>query len=311
MKLFFLLLFCVIGRQLCIGQELQFSMPLKGVPGKDFFIDGYPDHDSTDGIRDIFCGNKTYNGHKGTDMSLSGYKSMDTGVCIFAAASGRIFEVNDGMYDRSKHWIGGGLGNHVAIVHKDGICTYYGHMMKNSLMVKMGDSVLEGQPIGKVGSSGYSKCPHLHFEVRNKNRQVIDPFLGTCSTRNTSYWKEQPPYDTSTFVIDDGFVPYRPGVDTLQEGYLVTDTFAVKTDTTVYFWARVHELHKGDILRVEWYMPNHALYHSCSYECKWDGPYTWPFIKMPRDRGKWTVKFFVNNRFLASRNFYVVKRRSE
>ena len=121
------LLICLRLTQLCAGQEVKFSMPLSGIAGKDFFIDYYVDHDSAGSIQDAFCGTKTYDGHKGTDFLLRGYKSMDSGVYVYAAADGRVFEVKDGAYDRNKHWKSGGFGNHVAIIHQDKICTYYGH----------------------------------------------------------------------------------------------------------------------------------------------------------------------------------------
>jgi len=56
-------------------------MPLKGAQGRDFFIDNYVDHDSTAGIKDAFCGTKTYDGNKGADMILRSFKTM-TAVCM-------------------------------------------------------------------------------------------------------------------------------------------------------------------------------------------------------------------------------------
>ena len=56
----------------------------------------------------------------------------------------------------------------IIIRNHDGTYAYYGHLQKNSMTVKNGDSVLSGQKIANVGSSGYSSGEHLHFEIRNK-----------------------------------------------------------------------------------------------------------------------------------------------
>jgi murein DD-endopeptidase MepM/ murein hydrolase activator NlpD len=56
-------------------------------------------------------------------------------------------------------------GNYVIIRHDDSTSAAYWHMEYNSLMVKSGDTVVAGQPIGKVGTTGFSSGPHLHFEV--------------------------------------------------------------------------------------------------------------------------------------------------
>ncbi len=73
---------------------------------------------------------------------------------------------------------GGGYGNYVIIQHSDGNFTLYGHMHANSIKVKSGDTVDKGQVIGKMGSSGDSSGPHLHFEMRlgeNSRSSRVDP----------------------------------------------------------------------------------------------------------------------------------------
>ena len=59
-----------------------------------------------------------------------------------------------------------GYGNYVIIEHNDGSSTLYGHMYENSITVRNGDIVKQGQVIGKSGSSGRSTGGHLHFEIR-------------------------------------------------------------------------------------------------------------------------------------------------
>lgn len=70
-------------------------------------------------------------------------------------------------------------GNVVAVDHGKGIVTIYAHNEKN--MVKAGDQVKRGDVIGRVGSTGRSTGPHLHFEVR-KNGTKVNPmeFMGVA-----------------------------------------------------------------------------------------------------------------------------------
>ena len=58
----------------------------------------------------------------------------------------------------------GGYGNMVEVNHGNGLSTRYGHMSK--IEVKVGQHVAIGQTIGRIGSTGRSTGPHLHYETR-------------------------------------------------------------------------------------------------------------------------------------------------
>lgn len=66
-------------------------------------------------------------------------------------------------------------GNFVKIKHEDGTSTIYAHLYKNTITVKEGDTVVQGQIIGYMGSSGNSTNTHLHFEIRDANDTNLDP----------------------------------------------------------------------------------------------------------------------------------------
>ncbi|MEW6446947.1 MAG: peptidoglycan DD-metalloendopeptidase family protein [Bacillota bacterium] len=85
--------------------------------------------------------------HTGLDIG-SAY-----GVAVGAAGSGTV--IRAGWY--------GGYGRTVDIDHGDGVVTRYAHL--SGINVGIGEAVGRGQIIGRVGSSGHSYGPHLHFEV--------------------------------------------------------------------------------------------------------------------------------------------------
>ncbi|MDR1062306.1 MAG: peptidoglycan DD-metalloendopeptidase family protein [Clostridiales bacterium] len=99
---------------------------------------------------------KTVKKHTGIDIPAP------TGTSIAAAKGGTV--IISGVQ--------GGYGNTVVISHGDGLTTLYGHCSK--LLVKSGQTVQQGAVIAKVGSTGVSTGPHLHFEVR-KNGSPVQP----------------------------------------------------------------------------------------------------------------------------------------
>ena len=65
-----------------------------------------------------------------------------------------------------------GYGNLVVLFHREGLETAYGHL--NSMAVRAGNSIQQGQVIGGVGCTGNATGPHLHYEVR-AHGEAVDP----------------------------------------------------------------------------------------------------------------------------------------
>lgn len=97
-------------------------------------------------------------------------KSNHTGIDIRAAMNTNIYATASGEVVKAG-W-NTAYGNMIIIDHGNGITSLYGHA--NKLLVKVGDTVKQGDIIMKAGSTGYSTGPHLHFEVR-KNGTPQDP----------------------------------------------------------------------------------------------------------------------------------------
>lgn len=95
---------------------------------------------------------------------------MHTGIDIPAQAGTDILAANDGKVIVASWQTG--YGNTVIIDHGGGIATLYGHCSK--ILVKEGQTVKRGEVIAKVGSTGWSTGPHLHFEVI-KDGKTVDP----------------------------------------------------------------------------------------------------------------------------------------
>ncbi|MEI6386547.1 MAG: M23 family metallopeptidase, partial [Spirochaetota bacterium] len=96
--------------------------------------------------------------HPGIDLAAP------TGTPVYAAREGRI--VYSG-FDAQ-------LGEHLIVEHEGGWSTVYGHLSQR--MVSLNEVVDSGMLIGRVGSTGQSTGPHLHFEVRNGG-EAHDPGL--------------------------------------------------------------------------------------------------------------------------------------
>ena len=92
------------------------------------------------------------------------------GIDIGADESVYIYASDGGYVDYSNE--SPSYGNMVRIIHKNGMSTYYAHMVER--LVEVGENVYPGQIIGKVGMTGVATAPHLHFEIR-EGMIPVDP----------------------------------------------------------------------------------------------------------------------------------------
>jgi murein DD-endopeptidase MepM/ murein hydrolase activator NlpD len=118
-------------------------------------VDGEIDTSSSFGVRtDPFTGSPAM--HTGIDLH------GETGEPVRATADGKVTAAG---------W-SGGYGRMVDVDHGNGLSTRYGHL--STIDVQVGQSIRMGQVVGKVGSTGRSTGPHLHYETRVRG-EAVDP----------------------------------------------------------------------------------------------------------------------------------------
>jgi murein DD-endopeptidase MepM/ murein hydrolase activator NlpD len=143
------------GQQLFIPGATLSSMDLRRALGELFLYPIKGRLTSSFGYRaDPFTGVRTF--HTGIDLAAP------TGTPIKATLDGRIATTGYSTV----------YGNYVIITHDDGYQSLYGHM--SYIGVSRGQSVSQGQVIGKVGSTGYSTGSHCHFSLY-KNGKMVNP----------------------------------------------------------------------------------------------------------------------------------------
>ena len=111
--------------------------------------------------------NKTYPsypGHTGVDVNIN-----VTGKNVVAVKAGTVV-ISTAL--RNSNGTYRSYGEYVVINHHDGTMTLYAHMLSGSRKVDPGDTVVQGQILGTVGSTGNSTGTHLHFEVKVNGRSV-------------------------------------------------------------------------------------------------------------------------------------------
>lgn len=107
--------------------------------------------------------------HKGIDIGWKGGSNDN----ILAHSEGKVVWTQKGQKNNTKATGNASYGNAVKIKHNNGYYTLYAHL--ESVDVKVGQYVSQGQKIGYMGNTGNSYGKHLHWEVRNAKDVRINP----------------------------------------------------------------------------------------------------------------------------------------
>lgn len=143
-----------------ITEDTSYVYQLPFLPGKKYWV--------AQGYFSIFS-------HK--NRAALDFK-MKKGTTIVAARSGVVLRLkedgNRGGWSKKNR----PYGNYIIIQHNDGSRAGYWHLQYNSILPNVGDTVQQGQPIGKSGKTGYALFPHLHF-LAWRPQQVGGQPIGT------------------------------------------------------------------------------------------------------------------------------------
>lgn len=121
-------------------------------------------------------GDRIYEGNGSTNEQFYGF-----GAPVLAVADGTVVAAQDGIAEsvpfsssapETKEGFG---GNSIMLKIDDGVYAFYGHLQTGSLTVRVGEKVKAGQVLGKLGNTGPSQGPHLHFGLL----ESPDAFTGT------------------------------------------------------------------------------------------------------------------------------------
>jgi murein DD-endopeptidase MepM/ murein hydrolase activator NlpD len=306
---------------------VTFIWPLKAAAGLNdcsfYCIGAYADHNPTAGVYlDYNGGSVTYDGHKGTDIfpyPFPEYKMDNNQVEIVAAAAGTIIDKHDGEFDKNCLGVGSNVpANYVIVRHSDGSHALYWHMKSGKVTTKaIGQSVVVGEYLGIVGSSGSSSGPHLHFEAwsGNTSSTVIDPFAGPSNTWNaSSWWSSQKPYRETGILkasvhTTDVVTPACPATETLNESISFVIPFQGSGMTLGYakFYIFLRFETIGMPVNMSILKPNGTVFNSWTHNCttNYNASYWGYSIKLPTLGGTYTFKATYNGQ-TCTQNFDIL-----
>lgn len=237
---------------------LDLALPVDCTPGADCYIQNLFDHDPGPAVADHACGVLTYDGHDGIDFALPTLAAMAAGVEVLAAAPGTVRGLRDGMDDIAQGGpdapdvTGRECGNGVVIDHGNGWETQYCHLARGSVTVAPGDEVAAGTPLGRIGLSGQTEFPHLHFAIR-RNGAEIDPFAPegapACgAAAPADLWSVPLPHPAGG-LLDSGWATAVPDYGAIRAG--LPDAALTPAAPAMVLWGLMFGGRAGDLVEID------------------------------------------------------------
>jgi murein DD-endopeptidase MepM/ murein hydrolase activator NlpD len=232
---------------------------VEGAAGVDWRVMNFADLDPRPGfLRDYRGGKFTYDtptfGHDALDIGLADFSEADEGMPVLAAADGIVEAINDGAFDRNKGFAyPEPPANSVIINLGNGWRAKYWHLRRDSVSVKVGDSIAAGHFLGWTGSSGFSTGPHVHFELTYKNHPV------ETMLDSSTFWVTPPQYPADyRHVIKSGFSSNIPTASEWAEQPQDIRTFM--RGNRLSFWVIAGAMMPGDTRTVRLQRPDGSLF---------------------------------------------------
>jgi hypothetical protein len=301
----------------------RIGVPIECAFGSVCSVQNYVDLDPAPGRLDHGCGRLSYDGHDGTDFRVRDLVAMREGVTVVAAADGVVKATRDGMADVSiretgpEAIAGREAGNGVLLDHGEGWETQYSHLRSGSVSVKRGDRVHAGTPLGRVGLSGQTEFPHLHFTVR-KDGVAIDPYTGsagswTCGSPRASIWTEDAakalPYEPTGLLIA-GFSSMAPEVEAIRRGDQRLGQ-TVRDPEALVLWVDLFGAQAGDLQSFSIIGPDGSVFMEEQSVLDESNVSWFAFGGRRRPQGGWTPGIYVGTFALSRGGDTVISHRVE
>lgn len=226
-------------------------------------------------LLDYQCGARTYDttggyNHGGADIFSwpFAWSLMDTGaIAVRAAGAGTIVAKVDGRDDRSCSFNAPDTPNYVFVQHADGTVAWYLHLRNGSTTTRpVGASVVAGDYLGQMGSSGVSTGPHLHFELHAPaNGPVIESFNGACNAAPTAWAAQRPYYDSRINRLATHLQPpvFPTCPNTIDQPNLAN---RVAPGANVHFAAYYRDQRHAQVTQFRLLRPDQSTYQQWSFD---------------------------------------------
>lgn len=288
--------------------------PMGGRLYGDIYTNNFVDLDPTPGILDWDCTNHSYNGHNGNDTGPRTFSEQLIGVPAYAALDGIVVYSHDGEYDMNTECIG--TANAVVIDHGGDLYGFYWHLRNGSVAVLEGESVVAGQQIGQVASSGCSTGPHLHFELRDQDwfgGTTFEPYTGECHV-GESMWEDQRAIERDIYVGDHGITATELAYWPSYPYRYPNDRQFRLDDTNQYYWHFIHNLPASGTNGMRFIRPDGQVAYEYSGTWDYSAPsryaiwwWYWNITDMHEIPGTWSVELIVNHEVLLKMQLEIVQ----
>ncbi len=285
----------------------QFVMPLGGTPFQTWGIGNYVDvNPLSPAYTDYQGGDYAVDGHMGHDIGLANFGAMDAGVPEYAVANGTVTLVRDGYYDRETGGNRSLTDNDIHIDLGNGWQVIYAHLRTDTILVHVGDHVVQGQILGLAGSSGTSTRAHLHFQVMH-NGDAVEPEYDP-----STFWSNPLSYQSSVSRVQDSGITSSSSTtraDLIAQERPVTANVFTQTSPTLTLWFTAYTS-KNDSISYTFYQPDGSVYAPFNHTFnpgEMRGGLVYYYYNLPTGLalGTWHVAIKINGTQMAYDSFQV------